>query len=127
MNDSLKRSFYSQMSMLDNWSVRTLREKIGKQLFERTAIAKEPKEVILDSIELINKDGRLNPKLLLQNPYILDFLNLSNTYNETELEQAILNEIQKFLLELGSGFCFVERQKLLSLGDRDYWVFLQKR
>ena len=124
IKDSLKRDFYSQMAQLDNWSVRTLREKIGKMLFERTAIAQEPKDVIDNSIGLVNEEGRLNPKLLLQNPYILDFLNLPSTYNETELEQAILNEIQKFLLELGAGFCFVERQKRLAVGDRDYYVDL---
>ncbi len=124
IKDPLKRDFYAQMAQLDNWSVRTLREKIGKMLFERTAIAQEPKHVIDNSIGLVNEEGRLNPKLFLQNPYILDFLNLPSTYNETELEQAILNEIQKFLLELGAGFCFVERQKRLAVGDRDYYVDL---
>lgn len=112
------------MSSLDNWSVRTLREKIGKKLYDRTVISSESKDIIKDSLEHVNEDGRLDPKLLLQNPYILDFLNLPQSYNESDLEQAILNEIQKFLLELGAGFCFVERQKRITVGDRDYYVDL---
>lgn len=124
IKDPLKRGFYTQMTQLENWSIRTLREKIGKMLFERTAISKEPKEVINNSLSLVEEQSKLTPKLLLQNPYILDFLNLPTTYNETEFEQAILNDIQKFLLELGAGFCFVERQKRLSVGNRDYYVDL---
>ena len=62
--------------------------------------------------------------MLLQNPYILDFLDLPTSYNESDLEQAILNAIQKFLLELGAGFCFVERQKRISVGGVDYYADL---
>lgn len=122
--DALKRDFYIQFCILDHWSVRTLREKIGKKLFERTAIAQEPHKVIEDSLNLIKKEGRIHPKMLLQNPYILDFLNLPQEYNETELETAILNEIQRFLLHLAAGFCFVDRQKRISVGNNDYYIDL---
>lgn len=124
LKDPLKRDFYAQMSQLDNWSVRTLRDKIGKMLYERTALAQQPKNVVENSLSLVREEDRLDPKMLLQNPYILDFLDLPTSYNESDLEQAILNAIQKFLLELGAGFCFVERQKRLSVGDRDYYVDL---
>jgi predicted nuclease of restriction endonuclease-like (RecB) superfamily len=93
-------------------------------LFERTALAQQPKEVVENSLSLVKEEDRLDPRMLLQNPYILDFLDLPTSYNESELEQAILNAIQKFLLELGGGFCFVERQKRLSVGDRDYYIDL---
>lgn len=124
IKDPLKRSFYSQMAQFDNWSVRTLREKIGKMLYERTALSQEPNKVIENSFELVSNEGKLDPKMLLQNPYILDFLDLPTSYNESVLEQAILNEIQKFLLELGAGFCFIERQKRISVGSRDYYIDL---
>jgi predicted nuclease of restriction endonuclease-like (RecB) superfamily len=124
VKDALKRSFYAQMVQLDNWSVRTLREKIGKMLYERTALAQEPNKVIENSLDLVRNEGKLDTRMLLQNPYILDFLDLPTSYNESELEQAILNEIQKFLLELGVGFCFVERQKRISVGGTDYYLDL---
>lgn len=124
IRDEVKRRFYAHMVQLDNWSVRTLREKIGKMLYERTALAQEPNKVVENSLELVSNVGKLDPKMLLQNPYILDFLDLPTSYNESELEQAILNEIQKFLLELGAGFCFIERQKRISVGSRDYYIDL---
>lgn len=124
IQDPLKRNFYAEMCKIDSWSVRTLREKIGKMLYERTAISKEPDSVISDSLDNVNLDKHLNPKMILQNPYVLDFLNLPKTYNESTLEQAILDEIQRFLLEIGSGFCFVERQKRITVGDADYYIDL---
>jgi predicted nuclease of restriction endonuclease-like (RecB) superfamily len=124
VKDELKRSFYAQMVQLDNWSVRTLREKIGKMLYERTALSQDPNKVVDNSLEIVSNEGKIDPKMLLQNPYILDFLDLPTSYNESELEQAILNEIQKFLLELGAWFCFIERQKRISVGSRDYYIDL---
>ncbi len=124
IQDPLKRNFYTQMCRLDSWSVRILREKIGKMLYERTAISQEPDSVIKDSLSLVNNEEHLNPKMILQNPYVLDFLNLPKTYNESTLEQAILDEVQRFLLEIGSGFCFVERQKRITVGDTDYYIDL---
>ncbi len=124
IQDTLKRNFYAEMCTLDSWSVRTLREKMGKLLYERTVLSQDPHDVIKDSLALVNNKDKLNPKIILQNPYILDFLNLPSTYNESTLEQAILDEIQKFLLELGAGFCFVERQKRITVGDNDYYVDL---
>jgi predicted nuclease of restriction endonuclease-like (RecB) superfamily len=124
LKDPLKRDFYAQMAQLDRWSVRMLREKISKMLYERTALTQQPKEIVENSLSLVKEEDRLDPKMLLQNPYILDFLDLPTSYNESELEQAILNAIQKFLLELGAGFCFVERQKRITVGERDYYADL---
>ncbi len=124
IKDPLKTTFYAQMCQLDTWSVRTLRDKIGKKLYERTALAKKPQEMISNSLAAIKKEEQLSPDVLLQDPYIMDFLNLPAYYNEQDLETAILNEIQNFLLEMGAGFCFIARQKRLSLGKRDYYIEL---
>lgn len=124
IQDSQKREFYAEMCRLDSWSVRTLREKIGKMLYERTAISQQPNQVIQDSLSLVKKEDRLTQKLILQDPYIIDFLNLPQNYSENQLESAILDQIEKFLLELGAGFCFVARQKRISVGRDDFYLDL---
>lgn len=124
IQDKQKREFYAQMCRLDVWSVRTLREKIGKMLYERTAISQQPEAIIKDSLNLVKKGDRLNENLILQDPYIIDFLNLPTNYSETQLETAILDQIEKFLLELGAGFCFVARQKRIIVGRDDYYIDL---
>lgn len=124
IKDPLKREFYTQMCRLDRWSIRTLREKIGKLLFERTALAKQPDTVIADSLSLVKQTDRLSSEMILQDPYLLEFLNLGKHYSESDLESAILDEIQNFLLEMGAGFCFVARQKRISVGKKDYWIDL---
>lgn len=124
IKDSLKRDFYTEMCRIDQWSVRTLREKIGKLLYERTALAKQPDAVIADSLSLVKQTGRLTPEMILQDPYLLEFLNLPQNYSESNLESAILDEIQNFLLQMGAGFCFVARQKRISVGKKDYWIDL---
>lgn len=124
IKDPLKRDFYAEMCRIDRWSVRTLREKIGKLLYERTALSRQPEEIIKDSLSLIQEQDRLTTNMILQDPYILDCLNLPSNYSESELEGAILSEIQRFLLDIGVGFCFVARQKRISVGKKDYWIDL---
>jgi predicted nuclease of restriction endonuclease-like (RecB) superfamily len=124
IQDKQKRDFYVEMCRMDSWSVRTLREKIGKMLYERTAISQEPDNVIADSLSLLKKGDRLVPQLILQDPYVIDFLNLPKNYSESELESSILDQIEKFLLELGVGFCFVARQKRIMVGGEDYYIDL---
>lgn len=123
IEDDLKREFYTQMSMVDNWSVRTLRERIDSALYERTALSKKPNELI--SYELNNlKNGQLSTDVVLKDPYLLDFLELDDRYIEKDLEDAILRDIEKFLLELGSGFSFVERQKRIIIDGEDFKIDL---
>lgn len=124
IQDKLKRDFYAQMCRIDSWSVRTLREKIGKLLYERTAISKQPDDVIADSLSLVKSEDKITPKLILQDPYVIDFLNLPKNYSESQLESSILDQIEKFLLELGVGFCFVARQKRISVGGDDFYIDL---
>lgn len=124
IQDKLKRDFYAEMARIDSWSVRTLREKIGKMLYERTAISQKPDNIITDSLSLVKADGKLTPQMVLQDPYVIDYLNLPKNYNENQLETAILDQIETFLLELGAGFSFLARQKRISVDGEDYYIDL---
>ena len=124
LKDPLEREFYAEMTKLDNWSVRTLREKRGKLLYQRTAVSKRPQDVIKESLNLVKNDGKLSTDMILQDPYIMDFLNLPEHYTESDLETSILNEVSKFLLEIGVGFSFVARQKRISVGNDDFYIDL---
>lgn len=124
IEDKLKREFYAEISRIERWSVRTLKEKIANQLFERTAIARKPFAEIENNLTELKKSNHLGADLIFRDPYVLDFLNLDEAHNESELEQAILDELQKFLLELGSGFCFVDRQKRMTIDGEDYYLDL---
>lgn len=117
---SLHREFYTQMCRIENWSVRMLRQKIDGMLFERTAISKKPEELARLELQQLQQADQMTPDLVFKDPYILDFLNLSDTFSELDLEEAILREIEKFILELGNGFTFVERQKRMVIDNQDF-------
>jgi len=119
IEDDLKRDFYIEMCKIDSWSVRVLKNRIDSMLYERTALSKKPDELIKYEIEQLKK-GKLTPPMVLKDPYVLDFLELKDRYLEVDLEDAILREIEKFILELGSGFAFVARQKRISIGSEEF-------
>lgn len=120
----MQRDFYAQMCRLENWSVATLRKKIQSMLFERTAISKKPEELAKLELQQLKQEDTLTPDLVFKDPYILDFLGLKDTYSENDLEKAILREIEKFILELGVGFAFVERQKRMIIDGEDFHLDL---
>lgn len=124
MKDPLKRDFYAEMCRIERWSTRALRQKIGGMLFERTALSKKPDRLIRRELDELRAEDRLTPDLVFQDPYLLDFLGLRDTYGEKDLESALLREIERFLLELGTGFAFVERQKRITLDGDDYYIDL---
>ena len=124
LKDSLAREFYAEMCRVERWSVRTLRQKIGGMLYERTALSKNSEELIRQELATLRDEGRMTPELVFRDPYLLDFLGLSGAYSEKELEAAILREMERFLLELGSGFSFVARQKRMSIGRDDFYLDL---
>ena len=124
VKDDLARDFYAEMCRIERWSVRTLRKKIDGMLFERTAIAKRPKKVIEDEIKSLRKDDKLTPDLVFRDPYFLDFLGLKGVYQEKDLEAAILRELEAFIMELGVGFTFVERQKRMIIDGEDFYLDL---
>jgi predicted nuclease of restriction endonuclease-like (RecB) superfamily len=123
IKDALARDFYAEMCRIERWDIRTLRQKIGGMLFERTALSKNTKAVI--SSEIANlRDGRMTPDAVFRDPYFLDFLGLKGAYSERDLENAILREMEGVLLELGTGFAFVARQKRMSVGKDDFHLDL---
>jgi len=124
IEEDVKRDFYIEMCRLEHWSTRTLQNRIDSMLFERTAISKKPEETILQDIELLKKEQKLTPDMVFRDPYILDFLGLSDKYSEKDMESAILNELQNFIIEFGTDFAFLARQKRISIDNDDYYIDL---
>jgi predicted nuclease of restriction endonuclease-like (RecB) superfamily len=122
--DELKRDFYAEMCRIERWSVRTLRQKIGGMLYERTALSKKPDKLIRQELAALREENRLTPDLVFRDPYVLDFLGLKDTYAEKDLEAAILREIEAFVLELGVGFAFLGRQKRITVDGEDHYLDL---
>lgn len=124
IRDPLKRDFYLQMCQQEGWSTRTLQERMDSQLFERTALSKQPADLLAQELATLRQTGELKPGLVLKDPYVLDFLGLQDRYLEKDLEDAILRELEGFLLELGAGFSFVARQKRIQLDQDDFYIDL---
>ena len=124
IQDELKRSFYMEMCRLENWSVRTLREKIDGMLYERTAISQKSEETIKNELAGLKDSDKLTPDLVFKDPYFLDFLGLHDSYSEKDLENAILSEMEKFICEMGTDFGFMARQKRITIDNEDYYIDL---
>ncbi len=124
IEDPMKRDFYSEMCRIEQWNVRTLRAKIDSMLFERTALSRKPKEVARHELDNLREEDLLTPNLVLRDPYVLEFLNLDDRYLEKDLEGAIMRELEQFLLELGTGFTFLARQKRITIDDENFHLDL---
>jgi predicted nuclease of restriction endonuclease-like (RecB) superfamily len=124
IDDPLKRDFYLQMCQQERWSTRTLQERLDSMLFERTALSRQPAELLAAELATLRENNEISPNLVLKDPYILDFLGLQDRYLEKNLEDAILRELENFLLELGAGFTFVARQKRLQIDNEDFYIDL---
>ena len=124
MDTDIKRKFYATMCMNENWSVRTLKSRVDSALFERTAISKKPEQTIINDLQLLTNANKMTTDLFFRDPYILDFLELKDTYSEKDLENAIINELEKFILEMGNDFAFLARQKRITIDGRDYYMDL---
>jgi len=118
----LKRVFYETESIKNNWSVRKLQRAINSMLFERTGLSSDKRAVL----ESFSRDNVIKPDNFLRNPYVLEFLGLpeNSSFQETDLEGAIINHLQNFLLEMGRGFCFEERQKRITFDNTHYRIDL---
>ena len=123
-DEPLQRDFYIEMCRLERWSVRQLQERIKSMLYERTAISRKPEDTIRQEIRSLRDRGQLSPDLAFRDPYLLDFLGLADTYAEKDLETAIVAELQRFIIELGSDFAFLARQKRIIIDQRDYYIDL---
>ncbi len=106
MVDAIKRDFYAEICCLENWSVRQLRERIRSMLYERSAISKKPEETIANDLQALRQKHKVSPDFLLKDPYVLDFLGFDDRYIEKNLEDAILREMERFLLEAWSRLYF---------------------
>ncbi len=124
IKDPIKRDFYAEMCRIEKWNVRTLEKKIDSMLFERTALSKKPESLAQKELDALRKDDQLTPDLVFRDPYVLEFLNLDDHYIEKDLEDAIMRELEQFLLELGIGFCFLARQKRIIIDDKDFHLDL---
>lgn len=120
----LQRDFYAEMCRIEHWSVRTLRQKIGSMLYERTALSKKPEELARIELDALREEDKLTPDLVFRDPYFLEFLGLKGAFQEKDLETAILREMEAFILEIGIGFSFIARQKRITLDGDDFYLDL---
>jgi predicted nuclease of restriction endonuclease-like (RecB) superfamily len=124
LKDPLQREYYAQMCSAERWSVRTLRGRIDSMLYERTALSRQPDALITQELATMQDAQPMSPSLVMRDPYVLDFLGLRDTWQESDLEGAIVREMESFLLELGAGFTFVTRQKRIQLDGDDFYLDL---
>jgi predicted nuclease of restriction endonuclease-like (RecB) superfamily len=122
LKDELQREFYLTMATYEGWTRDVLRAKIDGMLFERTAISTKPEETIKTELTALKHDNVLSPDLVFKSPYFLDFTGLRGAYSEKSLEDVLINELECFILELGSGFSFVERQKRMIIDGEDFYL-----
>jgi predicted nuclease of restriction endonuclease-like (RecB) superfamily len=120
----LQRDFYAEMCRVERWSVRRLRQKIGGMLYERTALSKKPSKLAALELQKLREEDKLTPDLVFRDPYFLDFLGLKGAYSERDLETAILRDLEAFLVELGSDFAFLARQKRITVDGEDFYLDL---
>lgn len=119
-----QRSFYELECIQNGWSVRELKRQIGSLLYERLGLSTDKKKLL----RLTQADTAVasQPADIIKDPYIFEFLGLQpkEVFRERDLETALLDHLQDFLLELGGGFCFEDRQKKIRIGSRDYFIDL---
>jgi len=122
IESSLKRDWYIQEAVYENWSVRTLKRQINSLAYDRVLKHQNQKSEILN----IENPQKLNYLDIAKDPLVLDFLDIPypTNFNETQLEQAIIDNLQHFLLELGKGFAFVDRQKRISTDTKHFFIDL---
>ncbi len=123
ISDRLKRAFYELEAVKSNWSLREMKRQMNNMLYERIGLSKNKAAVLT-----LAEQGQLidSPQNLIRDPYILEFLGLAERpiYNETELEQALIDHLQEFMQELGRDFCFVERQFRMTVENEHHFLDL---
>jgi predicted nuclease of restriction endonuclease-like (RecB) superfamily len=123
ISETLKRTFYEMECIKNGWSVRELKRQINSQYFERSGLSKNPEKLA----EMIKKKTKPQaPNDIIKNIYAFEFLNLpvKEIVEETDLEKALLDNLQNFISELGYGFCFEARQKRILIGEKYYFIDL---
>ncbi|MCH4579932.1 PDDEXK nuclease domain-containing protein [Achromobacter xylosoxidans] len=123
VKDDHARQFYEAEALRGGWSVRQLDRQIGSQFYERTALSKD-KVAMLTKGAVAKPDDAVTPNNAIKDPYVLEFLDLKDEYSESDLEAALIQRLEDFLLELGEGFTFVGRQRRLRIDQTWYRVDL---
>lgn len=124
LKDELQREFYLTFASNEHWSVRRLRKEIDGMLYERTAIATRPDELIKHELAEFRDNDIMTPDLVFKSPYFLEFTGLKGMYCEKSLEDSLIANLEQFMLEMGRGFTFVERQKRMIIDGEDFYLDL---
>ena len=123
IENDLAREFYEKQAIADNWTIRELRRQKKTGLFHRLAIGKDKAEILK-----LSRQGQIikSEEDFIKNPHVFEFMNFPENYQytETDIEKAIIDNLQQFLLELGKGFAFIGRQERITLNNRHYFVDL---
>ena len=120
---SQARAFYEAEAIRGGWSIRQLDRQISTQFYERTVRSKQP-EAMLDRAQKAIPQDTVTAEEEVRDPYLLEFLNLKDEYSESDLEEALIRHLEWFLLEMGTGFTFVARQKRIRVGESWYRIDL---
>jgi predicted nuclease of restriction endonuclease-like (RecB) superfamily len=124
LKEDTQREFYIQMCRYEKWGSKQLRAKIDGMLYERTAISGKPELLIRQELNNLSKGDPISPDLVFKSPYFLDFAGLKGMYSEKSLEDSLIAALEQFIMELGSGFTFVERQKRMIIDGEDFYLDL---
>ena len=124
LKEPLQREFYLTMAANERWGRDTLRAKVVGMLFERTAIATKPEELIKQELANLRDNEEMSPDLVFKSPYFLEFTGLKGMYSEKSLEDSLVAHLEQFIMELGCGFTFVERQKRMIIDGEDFYLDL---
>lgn len=124
LKDNIQREFYLTLAASEKWKVRQLRKEIDGMLFERTAIASKPDELVKKELSTLRDDNVMSPDLVFKSPYFLEFTGLKGMYSEKSLEDSLIAHLEQFIVELGNGFSFVARQKRMIIDGEDFYLDL---
>lgn len=123
VDDPAAREFYETEALRCGWSVRQLDRQIATLFYERTSLSRNKAAMLQKGAKPLPEDF-VSPEQEIKDPFVLEFLDLKDEYSETELEEALVSNLQQFLLELGGDFTFVARQRRLRVGDEWYRIDL---
>lgn len=124
LKDTLQCEFYLTLCASERWGVRKLRKEIDSMLYERTAVATKPDELVKRELADLRDNNVVSPDLVFKSPYFLEFAGLKGMYSEKNLEDSLIVHLEQFMLELGNGFTFVARQKRMIIDGEDFQLDL---
>lgn len=124
LKDELQKEFYLTLAANELWGRNRLRKEIDGMLYERTALSSKPEEVVKQELANVRDNKVVSPDVVFKSPYFLEFTGLKGMYSEKNLEDSLVAHLEQFILELGNGFCFAERQKRMIIDGEDFYLDL---